>query len=65
MSEAFEERMNDYIANSIHAKEKFGKHEYKLEWFGLSEQDMIQTKAFADYCKRFGLEQQFKHSRDL
>ena len=57
--------MKDYIANSILSKGKFGKHEYNLEWFGLSEKDMIETPAFAEYCERFDLEQQFKHSQDV
>ncbi len=42
-----------------------GVHEYRLEWFGLSEQDLEAVPAFARYCLFYGVPRKFRHSSEI
>jgi hypothetical protein len=42
-----------------------GTHEYRLEWFGLSEQDLEAVPAFARYCEHYGVARKFRHSSEI
>ena len=45
------ESAEDHIAS--HPKDKHGKHEYSLEGFGLTREQVRDR--FVDYCARFGV----------
>ena len=39
---------------------RHGVHVYELEWFGLSEADVENSEAMAEYARYFGLSTSFK-----
>mmetsp|Transcript_17756 Transcript_17756/g.23245 ORF Transcript_17756/g.23245 Transcript_17756/m.23245 type:complete len:486 (-) Transcript_17756:1053-2510(-) len=69
LSDKVKTKMQAYLEGTLGDgsgdKSKKKKHDYKPEWFGISEEEYAESKAFLEYCKEYNLEMMFRHSEDM
>mmetsp|Transcript_17266 Transcript_17266/g.29546 ORF Transcript_17266/g.29546 Transcript_17266/m.29546 type:complete len:248 (+) Transcript_17266:741-1484(+) len=56
--------LNGTAGDGLGKKGKHGKHEYKLEWFGLEESTLVDNPTFTSYCKEYNVPQKYMHSSE-
>jgi hypothetical protein len=73
---AFGLELSDYALDKIHGylngtmgdgagkRGTHGTHEYALEWFGLTESDVMATPVFEAYCRHYGVPRRYMHSME-
>ena len=56
--------LNGTVGDGTGKRGAHGKHEYALEWFGLTEHDVMASPVFEAYCKRYSVPRRYMHSME-